>query len=250
MRKWPVLLLLIAVSLLLTGCVQEWAGRPTPTGSAGAAPTQTPAAPTAVPPTAEPVTPTPEPATQTPVPPTSTPVPPTSTPVPPTLTPAPLTPTPVPVPAATRLQFPAGGTTLVAEGVAQPGAPNLFVLRASVGQILDVRVSLPMAQAELAIWGADGTFLKQAADGRLWWRGALPSTQDYFLRVEALGAERGYSLSIGIPVRISFAQGATSARVGRPGHSRPLCAEGVGRSDDGGRDRLALGSHDGGNMGV
>jgi len=78
---------------------------------------------------------------------------------------------------------------------------------------VDVQVSLAMAQAQLSIWGADGTNLKVPGDGRLWWRGTLPSTQDYYLQVDALGAERAYSLSIGIPVRITFAQGATSARV-------------------------------------
>jgi len=203
MKKWSALLLLAALALLLAGCVQDWAGRGTPEASTIVVPTLMSGAPTGLPPT----------AALSPEPPTSTAEPPTPGSVPPTLTSAPSTRTPTPAPAAARLQFPAGGTTLIAEGVARPGAPSLFVLRASAGQILDVQVSLAMAQAELAIWGADGTMLKRASDGRLWWRGTLPSTQDYILQVDALGGERGFSLSIGIPVRISFAEGATSARV-------------------------------------
>ncbi len=236
MKKWSALLLLAALALLLAGCVQDWAGRATPAGSTIVVPTLTPAAPTGLPPTAAL---TPAPPTATAEPPTATSAPPTLTPAPPTPTSAPPTRTLTPAPAAARLQFPAGGTTLVAEGVARPGAPSLFVLRASAGQLMDVQVSLAMAQAELAIWGADGTTLKRASDGRLWWRGTLPSTQDYFLQVDALGGERGFSLSIGIPVRISFASGGDlvpGGRLARSGNPRPVCAKGLGRADDGGGD--------------
>lgn len=214
MKNWrAILTFLVGATLVLSGCVRDWGGRTTPEGTTGPLPEQTLDAPTGVPPTAEPATATGVPPTPEAAPPTPTTAPPTVPPAAPTATPAPLTPTPMPVPAATRLVFPSGGTTLAAEGVARPGTPSLFVLRASGGQVMDVQASLAMAQAKLSIWGADGTVLKAPGDGRLWWRGTLPSTQDYYLQLDALGAERAFSLSIGIPVRISFAQGATSARV-------------------------------------
>ena len=189
MKNWrAILMFLVGATLVLSGCVRDWGGRSTPEGTGGPLAAQTLDAPTGVPPTAEPATATGVPPTPEVEPPTPTTAPPTVTPAAPTATPAPLTPTPMLVPAATRLAFPSGGTTLAAEGVARPGTPGLFVLRASGGQVMDVQVSLAMAQAKLSIWGADGAVLKAPGDGRLWWRGTLPSTQDYYFQLDALGA--------------------------------------------------------------
>jgi len=90
---------------------------------------------------------------------------------------------------------------------------DVYVLRASAGQILDVQVDWSGGQVLLEISGADGTVLKHAAVGSTLWRDYLPSTQDYFVKVIAEGGAADYSLRVSVPARISFAAGAVSATV-------------------------------------
>lgn len=95
-----VAVVLLLVSVVLTGCAEDEEPTPEPFVTR----TPTPAPPTEVPATATPVSPTntPVPATATAVPATKAPVPPTATSVPPTNTPVPPTATPVP-PTATAV---------------------------------------------------------------------------------------------------------------------------------------------------
>jgi len=88
-----------------------------------------------------------------------------------------------------------------------------YVLRASAGQLMEVTVMSLNSDVLLDIWGADGTVLKRHADGRPYWRGELPSTQDYFIEAVSVGNETDYTLAVIIKARIQFEPGATSATV-------------------------------------
>jgi hypothetical protein len=88
-----------------------------------------------------------------------------------------------------------------------------YVLEAAKDQLLDVEADTVGGQVLLDIWGADGTVLKHGAVAGLLWRGYLPATQDYYLKLTAEQGSADYTLRVTIPERISFAPGGTSATV-------------------------------------
>jgi hypothetical protein len=48
----------------------------------------------------------------------------------------------------------------------------------------------------LDVLGADGTVLKRHPVGEPYWRGELPSTQDYFINAVSVGGETSYTLGV------------------------------------------------------
>jgi hypothetical protein len=228
---------LLVVALILAACGPGPTPEPTatplpPTDTPVATPepptsTPEPATPTPEPPTStpEPATPTPEPPTSTPVsatptpePPTSTPEPPTPTPEPPTSTPVPATPTPEPptptaTPETTRIQFEPGTTSATVTGSIEQNDIEHYVLRALAGQTMEVFITSLHNDVLLDVLGADGTVLKRHPVGQPYWRGELPSTQDYFINAVSVGGETDYTLAVIIRARIQFEPGATSATV-------------------------------------
>ena len=177
-----------------------------------ATPSPAAATPEASPPTLEP--PTPEPPTPTPVPPTREP--PTATPVPPTSIPEPPTSTPEPSPAepeATPIAFEPGRTSATVSGHVEQNGIVRYVLRASADQPMMVDITSPNGDVLLDIWGVDGMPLKRHVDDRAYWRGRLPSTQDYFIQAVSVGAATNYELHVTVFARIQFEPGGTSATV-------------------------------------
>jgi len=183
------------------------------------APSPTETAPT---PTQEMVSPTTEPpaSATTPTamaeahaaPPTATPMPPT--PIPPTTVPA----TPIPVatqPVPVRIVFEPLATSATIEGDILAGDVDLYVLRASAGQLLEVSLPSYGGSPRFTVYGSDGTILKSNQSASGVYRGNLPSTQDYFIRIESGGAPANYTLSVVIPQRIEFQPGATCADIER-----------------------------------
>lgn len=120
-----------------------------------------------------------------------------------------------------RIQFAPGTTSATMTGhLEQQYDADLYVLRALVGQTMEVTVTSPGNGVGLSIWGTDGTPLKRYAVGAAQWRGVLPSTQDYFIEAIALGGATSYEMTVWVsalgpsePIRIQFAPGATSATV-------------------------------------
>jgi hypothetical protein len=78
------------------------------------------------------------------------------------------------------------------------------------GQLMELRVD-PQDKVQLVVSGADGTVLKSGMGGVAFFRGTVPSTQDYILDVGPAAAAGPFTMHVIIPVRISFAVGATSA---------------------------------------
>lgn len=111
-----------------------------------------------------------------------------------------------------RLSFAPNATQIGLDSSYPATGEQYYVLRASEGQLMDLQLMTPASSAMLAIYGVDGAVLKLAAVGGPFFRGTLPATQDYIVRVAGPPAAP-YSLSVLIPQRIAFATGATSAVV-------------------------------------
>lgn len=166
----PAAALAVATSMfllmLLAGCTALGTAPP-PTAAAGAVQTE----------------PLPSPSTQPPA--TETATAPTSpTPA------ATATPTPAaidPETGAIRIEFGAGGSGATIEGRLDAGTAERYVLYAFAGQIM--RVHLDSFGTELRIRGADGEQLAGRERHDPFWRGELPTTQDYLIEISYPGSE-------------------------------------------------------------
>lgn len=225
--RW--LLVVLMVVPLITGCdpvvqIRVVTGRDLTATSLVTSPvTGTAGSPTAVPVTSE-ATVTPSP-TETPVTAeaTATTLPlPTVTPVPsPTARrlPTPTRPRPTPTAesesGATRIRFQTGAISATVSGQTGPGGSNLYVLWAAAGQIMEITLVSTKGSVSFAIWGEDGTVLKQHAENQA--ECVLPSSQDYFVALYSGAQATSYDLTVTIRpqgrselTRIRFASGATS----------------------------------------
>ncbi|MCL7454049.1 MAG: hypothetical protein M8467_13480 [Anaerolineae bacterium] len=133
---------------------------------------------------------------------------PTATPLPT----APPQPTATQKPAVTgeRISFAAGATSAAVEGNLAAQGMQRYVLGVMAGQLMEVSVD-PQDKVQLVVYGADGNVLKSGMGGAAFFRGTVPSTQDYIVEVKAGSEAVSYTLNVIIPLRISFAAGATSA---------------------------------------
>jgi hypothetical protein len=119
-------------------------------------------------------------------------------------------------PARTRIEF-VPGTTSNTTAYRELASGNFdeYILGAMAGQELAVNVA-PYTYTDseifdLAISGADGSTLVSDAAHLHFWNGVLPATQDYVIRVVNRGNAARYRLNVNIPLRITFAAGATVA---------------------------------------
>jgi hypothetical protein len=150
-------------------------------------------------------------ATETAVPPTpSLPtVGPSISPVPPTRQSAGPT---VVVPGATRIDFLTGATTGIVSAPIQAGGTQNYVLQALQGQPMLVNVDSLNQDVTLSIKTQGGTSMLNASAHQSTWQGTLPQTEDYYLTVHGGGSSENFTLSVTIPSRIKFAEGAISAK--------------------------------------
>jgi hypothetical protein len=196
---------LLIAAMLAGGCGASPTTPPIPTTSGSAT-----EAPTAIQPTATALSlPT---ETSAPAP-TETSLPaPTSAPtVAPTATALPAA-SPTPTPTPVRITFARGTTSALVEGNLAANAVQYYVLGASANQLLDVSVT-PGDNVRLSIYGVDGEVLMSGMGGGAFFRGHLPTTQDYILALAAGPVATAYSMNVIIPARISFKPGAISGQV-------------------------------------
>ena len=152
-------------------------------------------------PTAEPQQPTPIEVEQPTLEPTGPPPPAEPTTPPPTTE---------PTPAPTRVEFDPGATAAVLTGELAARETDQYSLRVAAGQLMEVVVS-PEGDVQLSIHGADGAVLRSGMGEFPHFRGSVPSTQDYIIRLSAGEQPVTYSANVIIPARITFDPGATSA---------------------------------------
>jgi hypothetical protein len=112
----------------------------------------------------------------------------------------------------TRIVFEPGATSATIAGNLTAQSADHYVLRAMADQIIDVSVFTPQDATRLVMYGVDGTVLKSGMGESPHFRGYLPKTQDYLIRVEA-NSSAEYTLSVMIPQRITFQPGTTSASI-------------------------------------
>ena len=146
---------------------------------------------------------------------TSTPVVPT---VPPTATPIPVTPTPSPTAppptlAPIRFNFAPNYSSGSVTGTILPGQTQDILFGAGGGQLTFVTADSPTKTVTFSLSGANGQVLVSPDQKVTSWRGYLPATQDYIVRLVGGTTAENYQVTFVIPVRISFAKGATSGGV-------------------------------------
>jgi hypothetical protein len=118
---------------------------------------------------------------------------------------------PTPPAGAMRIQFAAGATSATVQGNLPANGSQQYVIHAAAGQLVQVEVT-PQQNVQMSVQGLDGTVLK-GSGGVAFFRGDVPTTQDYVITLTGGSTAMAYSLTVTIPVRISFAAGATSATV-------------------------------------
>lgn len=109
-----------------------------------------------------------------------------------------------------EIRFPFNGTYVdMSDNLAASGSKT-YSVNAMKGQIMSVSV-LPQADAASAIAmqikGADGSALcpKSADEQCLFWRGALPASQNYFITLASDGGETQYVMRVAInPLNMGF----------------------------------------------
>jgi hypothetical protein len=135
--------------------------------------------------------------------PTQASIPPTPQPVSPTLA----------LPAATRITFLPDATTGVVNGTVDAGQAVNYVLQASQGQIMMVNVDSTNHDVTISIKTQGGTSMLNASAHQATWQQALPQTEDYYITVHGGATTENFTLSVTIPSRIKFAEGADKATV-------------------------------------
>lgn len=92
-----------------------------------------------------------------------------------------------PHPTIKRIRFAPGTISATVNGTVVPGGSNEYVLSANGGQQMYITTdSTP--PVTISVWGADGTVLQSPMGGISGFSGVLPSTQDYFIQVDAQGS--------------------------------------------------------------
>jgi hypothetical protein len=112
---------------------------------------------------------------------------------------------------ALRIQFASGATSASVQGNLPANGSQQYLVRVAAGQLMQVDVT-PQQNMQMSVKGVDGTVLKSGS-GVAFFRGDVPSSQDYVITLTGGNAATNYTLTVTIPVRISFAAGATSATV-------------------------------------
>ena len=115
-------------------------------------------------------------------------------------TPAP-TATPVPAPAAERIRFPRGATSVTLTGYVDSYTPARYVLRALRGQTMTVSLNtLYENETTVSVYDERGYVLGTTSRGQRW-SGYLPSTGDYFVEVRAPNGNTSDNFSLWIEIR-------------------------------------------------
>ena len=107
--------------------------------------------------------------------------------------------TPVPPVEATRIIIPAGSTTVTLAGTVNASGKVRYVLGATQGQTLSIKVTGPANELALAVYAPNGAALK-AQDTTLTWTGVLPSNGDYFIEIVSVlvVSNKNYTLEVNL----------------------------------------------------
>ncbi|HEX8991609.1 MAG TPA: hypothetical protein VF784_08000 [Anaerolineales bacterium] len=121
-------------------------------------------------------------------------------------------PTPAP-PSATRITFLNGATVGVVNAPIAAGTTQSFVLQVFQAQPMFVFVGSPGSDVTLSINRQDGTPILREEAHQISWQGTLPQTENYYLTIHGGTTTEEYSLTVTVPSRIEFGQGANTASI-------------------------------------
>ncbi len=114
---------------------------------------------------------------------------------------------------ATRITFLNGASVGVVSAPIAPGQVQNYVLDAFQSQPMFVYVASASNDVTVSITTENGATILPAADKKNSWQGALPQNGDYYLTIHPGSATENFTLTVTVPWRIQFSQGANSATV-------------------------------------
>lgn len=112
---------------------------------------------------------------------------------------------------ASRITFVNGSTVGMVKASIQPGETQNYVLGAFQDQPMFVYVGSLKNDVTLSITRQDGTHILDSAANQISWQGSLLQSGDYYLTVHGGASSENFSLTVTIPSRIQFDEGANSA---------------------------------------
>lgn len=123
-------------------------------------------------------------------------------------------------PGATRINIPAGTNTVTLSGTVTASGKARYVLAATQGQTLSLKVTGPANELALAVYQPNGTALK-AQDTTLTWNGTIPTTGDYIIELVSVlvVSNKSYTMEVtlttpGIPAPATGAVRVTDIKTG------------------------------------
>jgi ELWxxDGT repeat protein len=100
-----------------------------------------------------------------------------------------------------RINFPAGSTTVSLSGMVNPQSTVRYVLSATQGQTISIKVTAPGTgnEVSLAVYSPSNAVLKQL-DTTLTWTGTIPANGDHFIDVVNMTGTiaKAYTLDVGL----------------------------------------------------
>jgi len=98
-----------------------------------------------------------------------------------------------------RITIPSGSTSTVLSGTVNPQSTVRYVLAATQGQTLNVKVTATVNEVGLAVYSPANAVLKPM-DATLTWNGTIPANGDHFIDISSLtGATiKSFSLEVGL----------------------------------------------------
>lgn len=111
---------------------------------------------------------------------------------------------------AERIRFERGATSAVVNGTLAANSSATYVLRALVGQLMEVTLTAPEG-ARLVVATSGGRALTPVNGSTTGFRGYLPHTGDYTIEIRSGSQAITYGVHVSIPVRVAFDPGTTSA---------------------------------------
>jgi hypothetical protein len=112
-----------------------------------------------------------------------------------------------------RASMASGSTSVSVDGHVGKKGRSTFLVGARAGQTMMVNIDTGNKPLYLEIEAPDGSILLSASDQKDYWQGTLPEDGDNLVSVVTTGSATDFSMSITIPVRITFQSGAVSATV-------------------------------------
>jgi hypothetical protein len=121
----------------------------------------------------------------------------------------------LPADTLTRIAFDAGTTSDKVTGNLASQAVQSYILDAAWNQVMIASVTSPSSNVYLEIYGQqDGVYQTRFSNNATSWKGWLPWTQSYIVKVfNSGGSSSDYTLDVEIPARIQFAYGSYSGSV-------------------------------------